>query len=235
MTVASDLDHFYELLGELEGRVSGRRSLTACDARTGWPRRGVYFFFETGEVRRDGSSRVVRVGTHAVSQGSKTVLWGRLKQHRGAGPVGSVGGGSHRGSVFRRHVGEALVRSGRLATIESWGVGGSATRIARAAEDAHERVVSEVIGAMPLVWIDAADEPSAKSVRATIERNAIGLLAAGRAAGLDPPSTAWLGHHALDSAIGTSGLWNVRHVEPSYDPAFLATFATLATATTGQR
>jgi len=235
MTVASDLDHFYEILGEFEARGGGKRTLTACDARTGWPRRGVYFFFETGEVRGDGSPRVVRVGTHAVSRGSKTVLWGRLKQHRGTGKVGKIGGGSHRGSVFRRHVGEALMRSGRLATIESWGVGGSATREVRAAEDAHERTVSEVIGAMPFVWMDADDEPSADSVRATIERNAIGVLAAGRAAGLDPPSTEWLGHSALDSKIGTSGLWNVRHVESRYDPAFLSTLATLAKTTTGQR
>ena len=234
MTVTSDVRRFYDILGELESRMGRTRTLTACDARTGWPARGVYFFFERGEVREDGTLRVVRIGTHAVSQGSKTVLWGRLKQHRGAGKAGEVGGGSHRGSVFRRHVGEALMRSRRLAAVESWGVGSSGTRIARAAEDGHERLVSEVIGAMPFVWVAADDEPSAGSVRATIERNAIGLLAAARAAGFDPPSGGWLGQHARDAAIPASGLWNVRLVAPNYDPAFLSTLATLAKATTTQ-
>ncbi len=195
--------------------------LAACDARTGWPRRGVYFFFEPGQARDDGTPRVVRVGTHAVSRGSKATLWGRLKQHRGDGRAGVAGGGSHRGSIFRRHVGEALIRAGRLAPIASWGIGASATAEVRAAEHDHERAVSATIGAMPFVWIEADDEPSAQSVRAVIERNVIGLLAAGHPAGIDAPSAGWLGHSAAADEIRNGGLWNVRFVEPTYDASVL--------------
>ena len=39
------------------------------------------------------------------SQGSTSTLPGRLRQHRG---VTSSGGGNHRGSVFRQHVGRCL-------------------------------------------------------------------------------------------------------------------------------
>ena len=77
------------------------------------PRRGVYFFFEPGELREDGRTpRVVRVGTHAVSAGSRTTLWTRLRDHRGHVIGRHVGGGNHRASIFRRHVGSALLGRG---------------------------------------------------------------------------------------------------------------------------
>jgi hypothetical protein len=61
-----------------------------------WPKRGVYFFFETGESRSDSGSgpRVVRVGTHALREGSRAKLWTRLSQHQG---TITTGGGNHRG------------------------------------------------------------------------------------------------------------------------------------------
>ena len=46
------LNRFYELLGELEDRLGGRRG------GMGWPRRGVYFFFGPGE-RREAQEREV--------------------------------------------------------------------------------------------------------------------------------------------------------------------------------
>jgi hypothetical protein len=69
--------------------------------------RGVYFFFEGGELRSQSGSGglVVRIGTHAVSVGSKSTLWGRLAQHRGS----LSGNGNHRGSIFRLWVGSALL------------------------------------------------------------------------------------------------------------------------------
>ena len=69
-----------------------------------WPKRGVYFFFKPGETRRDGTPRVVRVGTHALKTGSGTSLWDRLSKHRGNLAGRSPGAGNHRGSIFRLHV-----------------------------------------------------------------------------------------------------------------------------------
>jgi hypothetical protein len=185
----------------------------ACTGRVEWPRRGVYFIFETGELRPDGTARVVRVGTHAVSSGSKTTLWNRLKQHVGNG-TGDKAGGNHRGSVFRRHVGAALLASGAAGRpCSTWGVGSSAEKAVRESERWLEAQVSERIGAMDVLWVDADDEPGKDSVRAKIERSTIALLF-----GAEPPSATWLGHHAPAAEIRKSGLWNVNHVEDDFDP-----------------
>ena len=99
-----DLDRFYYLMNQLKEKVGGYRYLSQCHGTMNWPNRGVYFFFEPGEFRTDGKTfRVVRVGTHAVSLGSKATLWSRLITHRGH----VDGDGNHRGSVFRLLIGSA--------------------------------------------------------------------------------------------------------------------------------
>jgi hypothetical protein len=54
---AVDLDRFYSLLRQLETALGGTRMLADCHGRLGWPQRGVYFFFEPGEFRRNGAPR----------------------------------------------------------------------------------------------------------------------------------------------------------------------------------
>jgi hypothetical protein len=71
---AADVHRFYALLGRLEEALGGSRTLADCHGRMGWPQRGVYFFFEPGELRRDGTRRVTRVGTHALTSTSKATL-----------------------------------------------------------------------------------------------------------------------------------------------------------------
>lgn len=189
----------------------------SCSGRIRWPRRGVYFIFEPGEQRPNGLARVVRVGTHAVSAGSKTTLWNRLKQHIG-NVSGPEAGGNHRGSVFRRHVGAALLASGIAGRpCPTWGVGSSAEKSVRESERWLEVLVSQRIGAMSVLWVDADDEPGKESVRAKIERSTIALLS-----GAEAPSATWLGHHAPAPEIRKSGLWNVNRVEDNFDPAGLA-------------
>jgi hypothetical protein len=48
-----DLRRFYHLLGVLKKRIGGARTLSECNGRLSWPRRGVYFFMEYGEERND--------------------------------------------------------------------------------------------------------------------------------------------------------------------------------------
>jgi len=223
------LDRFYELLGEFEGGLGGRRMLGECHGRMGWPRRGVYFFFEPGEFREDGKTpRVVRVGTHGLKEGSKSTLWGRLRQHRGSIGGGLAGGGNHRGSVFRLHVGTAILRrESQEAQYPTWGVGSSASRAERAHEYPIEKLVSEHIRSMPFLWLDVDDEPGPYSMRGYIERNAIGLLSnystIDTPKALDPPSTDWLGHHCQNEKVRGSGLWNSNHTNEGYESDFLIT------------
>ena len=117
-----DAERFYRALSQLADIRYGPRYLRDCRSADGGPRQGVYFFFEQGEVCGDGSDRVVRVGTHALTATSQATLWGRLRQHRGqlAGP--HAGGGNHRASVFRRHVGAAIIRRDKLSAdlLASW-------------------------------------------------------------------------------------------------------------------
>jgi hypothetical protein len=215
-----DLKRFYSAIDRLGSYLGGTRTLAACNGRSGWPRRGVYFFMEDGEVRSDTGTgpRIVRVGTHALKPNSGTRLWTRLSQHRGQA---QSGGGNHRGSIFRLIVGRALMeRDGHACA--SWNVGNTASSDTRAGELALEREVSGAIGTMPFVWISVDDEPGAGSLRGYIERNAIALLSNYGRQPLDPPSAGWLGHHCDRERVRKSGLWNSNHVHESYDPAFLA-------------
>ena len=105
MSRREDLNEFYRILDELQQRVGGCRRLQECTGKSGWPERGVYFFFEDGEFREDQKTlRVVRVGTHAITATSRTTLFNRLYTHRGHSDLG----GNHRGSIFRKRIGEAL-------------------------------------------------------------------------------------------------------------------------------
>jgi hypothetical protein len=209
------LDDLYKSLANRDRRAGGRRRLAECDGRMDWPRRGVYFFFEDGEFREDGlTPRVVRVGTHALKQ-SKSTLWGRLAQHKGNVGGRHPHGGNHRGSIFRLHVGTALLASGGWpdSVHETWGVGGTARGNGKNREYPLECAVSTYIGKMPFLWLDVDDKPSPASHRGVIERGAIALLSNYQRPAIDAPSPNWLGHHASREAISQSGIWNVNHVQ----------------------
>jgi hypothetical protein len=220
MSRREDLNSFYGILDELREQVGGCRRLQECTGKSGWPDRGVYFFFEDGELREDQKAlRVVRVGTHAITATSRTTLWGRLHTHRGHSDLG----GNHRGSIFRKRIGEALwkVKPHPHALTGTWGIRSSASGPVRLAEAPLEQEVSAYIGQMPFLWINVPDAPSRKSDRAYLELNAIALLSNFERPGIDPPSRNWLGLHSSQSTIKESGLWNTNHVEKFHDPAFL--------------
>lgn len=226
----ADTLHFYQLLNLLAGRVGGPRQLDQSDGRMGWPQRGIYFFFERGETRSGSGegARVVRVGTHALTERSASTLWGRLSSHRGT--VRNQGG-NHRGSIFRLLIGIALEQRHGEHPPSSWGIGSSlggavrklgATRAeVKQAEARLEAQVSQYIGAMPLLWLEVGDKPGPNSDRGLIERNAIALLSSYCDPAPDPASAHWLGHVSDRERVCRSGLWNNNHVDEQYDPAFL--------------
>ena len=224
MTRLEDISTFYTHLRGLERRIGGTRTLAECDGRMGWPERGVYFFFEQGENRsRSGAGfRVVRVGTHALKAQSRASLWRRLSQHRGT--QRSLGG-NHRGSIFRLMIGEALVRNGQIASVDSWGHGSTASQSVRETERPIEVLVSRYIGTMPFLFLPISDAPGSQSLRGYIERNSISLLSGCIANPIDLPSNGWLGLSSGRERVRRSGLWNNHHTDGDYSLEFMNIFA----------
>lgn len=235
MSRRSDLDELYDLLDRLETRVGGKRRLGDCTGHMDWPERGVYFFFAAEETRDSTDRlRLTRIGTHAVSSGSGTSLWNRLRTHRGANRGSYEGGGNHRGSVFRKHVGRAMIeRDGLHDEYPHWGEGSTAGRERRLAELDHERRVSEYVRDLPFLWVDVDDEPGPDSDRACVERNAIALVSNYEKDDIDGRSDDWLGRNSPRSEIVGSGLWNIDHVDEGYEPAFLDRLAEAVGVTSG--
>lgn len=209
----SDLKRFYQIL-ELLGGASGARCLSTIK-RAELPTHGVYFFFEPGEYRTDSGSgmRVVRVGTHAIIESSKTKLWTRLSQHRGSSETGL---GNHRGSIFRLLVGEAIQRRDSTA-ISSWGVGSTANAVVRAAEVEAEKNVSEYIGQMRVLAVSVPD----RIERSIVEMSSIALLSNYGKMLVDQPSTTWLGAFSGRERVRDSGLWNSRDVDATFNETAL--------------
>jgi hypothetical protein len=227
----ADLRQFYDLLLQLENKLGGKRILADSVALDHLPQRGVYFFFEPGELRSDSDTglRVVRVGTHALVTAGKRTLRDRLSTHRG---TLHNGGGNHRGSVFRKITGEALIRRDPWdpAVAGHWGIGNHASSEITKAELPLEQAVSQIIRRMPFLWLPVLDAPGPESLRGYIERNSIALLSNylyAESNWIDSPSIAWLGLFHPNQKIRRSGLWNSNHVDQEYEPRFLEVFEKL--------
>ena len=220
-----DLKRFYKLLDTLKQRNGGTLLLKDCHGKTKLPTHGVYFFFEEGEQRTDSGEglRVVRVGTHALTEKSKATLWNRLSWHRG---IVKTEGGNHRGSVFRKLVGKALLKKQQNMSCPNWGVGNSAKPEIREAEHFMEKIVSIEIGKMPFLCLPVND----RTLRKFIEQNCIALLSDYQKEGVacfDSASRNWLGHHSDCEKVRGSGLWNSDHVGAEYTSEFLEVFEQL--------
>lgn len=225
MTRKEQIDRFYRLLDELEQQVGGKRKLKNCDGYMDWPARGVYFFFEPG-TKRDSTDqlRVTRIGANGVAAGSSASLWDRLKQHYGTGS-GSADyshGGYHRGSVYRKYVGEAIIEKYDLHDdYPDW----KKTRksIERDHKDVRdeeyilERRVSTYIREQPFIWVEVEDEPSSNSDRTYLEQNIIALLSNFDKQSIDSRTEGWLGNQSPRRRIRESGLWCLNHVDEEYD------------------
>lgn len=206
-----DLEIFYAAIGTARdsGQTFRLRDLSSVKI----PQKGVYVFLDWAERNFLGHHpRIVRIGTHGVSIGSKSTLRARLRNHLGL----ADGTGSHRGSVFRLHVGRALLqKQGAASLMPSWGRGQDAPRETRLEEVPLERQVSSYLSRLEVFLMDIDDPSSSTSMRALAETQLIALLTDGLDL-LDRPSADWLGNASITDSIRRSGLWNVRDVGKPY-------------------
>jgi hypothetical protein len=227
-------DQFYKELRRLYIGQDGGRLLGTSTGRLSWPKRGVYFLMEPTEFLRTRrysplEHRVIRIGTHAVSRGSKTTLWDRLSTHRGI----AGGGGSHRSSIYRLHVGAALAAKDSSLAQATWGQGQIVPPGAQISELGLEQEVSRYMSNVRVLWLDVPDEPSAHSDRAFIERYAIGVLSRHRIV-TGEMSTGWLGNCSESVEIASSGLWNLNHLYLAPHSDFIRVFAYYVGSTLGE-
>ena len=209
------LNTTYDILADLSRRTGLRRLSEVIDDEM--PARGVYLFWDDEERRLTDIDRlrIVRVGTHGVALGSKASLRDRMRTHFGT--LG--GGGNHRSSVFRLHVGCSLMNAGLVPVVPSWG------RSVRSGEEVlHERVVerevSRYLSNLRVLVVSVPGGSDKSNDRAYIEQNLIALVS-NQCRPLDPPSSLWLGLHSDKIEIRKSGLWNVNHVSQGVDPGFV--------------
>ncbi|MGY3362470.1 hypothetical protein ACVWZK_009133 [Bradyrhizobium sp. GM0.4] len=144
------VDELYSIFDRIHGAGHIKTLREALEGSL--PDQGVYFFFDPTEKTRFSQTvpRLVRIGTHGVSSGSRATLRDRLRTHLGT----SDGYGNHRSSVFRLHVGEALIRrDGLRDKYPDWGLGQNSTGAVRDNEKPLERAVSEILGSL-LVCLD---------------------------------------------------------------------------------
>ncbi len=156
---------------------------------------GLYFWYEEGEFGHNGEQRITRVGTHE-KQGR---LLARINEHFG---------GVREGSVFRKHLGGALMKLNTEpeAEVKVWYEKRKENprfndpkfkcyeeRVTNQAKDSNYRVLR------------VAD----LNERLQMEEKLIALFSHCEAC---CPSKKWLGNHAYRKEICDSALWNINHI-----------------------
>jgi hypothetical protein len=221
------LDHLYRVLGDLRDACGGPFYLNECDGRMDWPDRGIYFFFSPdSDLRHDPPEQwaVTRIGTVGVAETSTSTLWTRLRQHRGNCQGKYAGGGNHRGSIFRLHVGEALInRDARHEEFPHWGVPHKdgidmETPDLRDEEHPLELDVSEYIRNLPMLVVDVPGDAGPNSDRAWLEANLIALVSQHRRRQPELRPSDSLTTESEAPTVWRTGLWNIDHTDSLFDP-----------------
>ena len=155
------------------------------------PSNGIYFFYEEGEVIEMGSrviKRIVRVGTHR-EQGR---FPDRILDHFY---------GNKNSSVFRRHLGAAILAKKNLhdPRLREWIRGSMSLR------DIEEKVSKLLREKFSFRYIRVDD----RDERLELEERLISTLARFSPKYVSPN---WLGRYSPSREIRESGLWNVEHV-----------------------
>lgn len=175
---------------ELE-RLPSRKGRAGRDV----PKNGLYFWYEEDELTHGGKQRVTRVGTHKKAD----LLQKRINQHFR---------GPREGSVFRKHLGGALMRAAGEpnSQVKAWYQ--KRTESPRFSDPKFKRLEQQVTeqARSASYRVLRIDDPEK---RLKMEEMLIGLFSQCKDC---RPSQSWLGNYAYRKQIRDSGLWNVNYV-----------------------
>lgn len=183
-----------DILVNLYSLIAQLQRYNHLTARSVLPHNGIYLFFEKGEdLDLDGEKhpRIVRVGTH-IKDGNFPQ---RIRQHYGN--VNSLNGNKN-GSVFRLHLGGALMiqNNPNDPRLNAW------LKHMGASDPQVEEVVSRQLrDNFTFAWI----EVPYRNDRLALEEGLIALLALDSR---NAPSKKWLGQYSARNTICRTGLWN---------------------------
>jgi hypothetical protein len=156
------------------------------------PTNGIYFFYEDGEFCthvNERQKRIVRVGTHRVDENFRN----RINSHYR---------GNKNSSVFRKHLGGALIRrkDPKDKRLKQW-----LEQDAPTFQEMETEVTTELKEHFSFRCIPV----EYKDKRLRLEEELIATMA-----NCDncKPSENWLGNFAADELVRKSGLWNHQHV-----------------------
>ena len=191
--------------GRCDARVRGdsRRRVRPAEVQLA-PRRSVLQWallllrVRRGQLPR--RPRITRIGNHPRTQGR---LVGRLRDHYATRP------NAKNGSVFRRYLGGALLRTDGMEGCLAPGPGQGHWEIGKGLEceccvGYEERVTARLLSSFDLVRADrrpGASEPSRGSTHASVAQ-----------CGACQPSPRWLGSSAYPQNVRSTGLWNSQRV-----------------------
>jgi len=163
------------------------------------PKSGIYLFFEKGEtITIDNRifDRIVRIGTH-LKDGNFPA---RIRQHYGNKHSLT---GNKNGSVFRKHLGGAIIRR---ENPDDPRLTGWLKQMGTSYEDMEEKVSRTLRDNFTYVCFPVP----MKDERLSLEAALISLLAQHP---LGKPSPTWLGLWADSSIIRSTGLWNTNETD----------------------
>ena len=156
------------------------------------PTNGIYFFYEDGELLADehkGEMRIVRVGTHRVD--------GRFRDR-----INNHYKGNKNSSIFRKHLGGALIRKRNLDDnlLKQW---------LRQDTPTFREIENEVSNILKKHFRFKCIAVENSNERLALEEQLIATLSRCPKC---LPSEYWLGRYAENELIRESGLWNTQHI-----------------------
>jgi hypothetical protein len=183
------------------------------------PRNGIYFFYEEGECggHRADAPRIVRVGTHRDGNFRSRISEHFLLNERKMAFTEDQQR-PHDRSIFRCHIGRALLNRSRDPYLSVWEMDFTTRRTRDAKrhlrdigkEATIEQEVTRILrNNFPFRFIAIADQVQRMGNQG-LERALIGTLAGCRQC---RPSNNWLGHHHPKVEIRESGLWLIQHLK----------------------